>query len=48
VSGKDETNFCQGCKDAQKKIEDLEGALAGAQNIVRTLRDAASTMKEKA
>lgn len=46
MSGKDKTNFCHECKKLQQKVEDLEGALEGAQNILRQLRDAASTVKE--
>lgn len=40
------TNHCATCKKLQEKVENLEGALAGAQNIIRQLRDAASTVKE--
>lgn len=37
---------CKNCKAMAQRIEDLEGALTGAQNIIRQLRDAVSTVKE--
>ena len=33
-------------KDLRKKVEDLEGALQGACNIIRVLRDKDSTLQE--
>ena len=33
-------------KDLRKKVEDLEGALQGAYNIIRVLRDKDSTLQE--
>lgn len=37
---------CEACKALKQKLEDTEGALEGAQNIIRQLRDAASCEKE--
>ena len=37
---------CHQCKDLQRRIEDLEGALAGAHNTIRQLRDRDSVVGE--
>jgi hypothetical protein len=38
---------CAKCKEHRQKIEDLEGALAGAHNTIRQLRDRDSVVKEE-
>lgn len=38
---------CENCKKLTQRIEDLEGALAGAQAIIRQLRDRDSVVEEK-
>ena len=38
---------CTKCKEHRQKIEDLEGALAGAHNTIRQLRDRDSVVKEE-
>jgi hypothetical protein len=38
---------CHTCKKLQAKVEDLEGALSGAHNTIRQLRDRDSVVEEK-
>jgi hypothetical protein len=38
---------CAKCKEHRQKIEDLEGALSGAHNTIRQLRDRDSVVKEE-
>ena len=38
---------CPKCKEHRQKIEDLEGALTGAHNTIRQLRDRDSVVKEE-
>jgi hypothetical protein len=39
-----EVTACSRCRALKQKLEDTEGALEGAQNIIRQLRDANSGM----